>query len=239
MLHDQPPRPANMANIVAINRGKLPLTLEEPEVPPLPTDAARQLIAEGCLVLDTREHEAFDRSHIPGAYGVQQSSASFEQNVGWILPSAGSFLLVVNDANEARLAAHKLAFVGLDRRVVGFLEIGAWASGRNPSTSLPRIEVDELKRRVNGGQVNVLDVRERDEWDAGHIRGARHVSFKLLPGAIDRLALSPADPVAVVCAAGMRSSTACSILRRRGFEQVTNVAGGMNAWNKAGLPVIR
>ena len=50
--------------------------------------------------------------------------------------------------------------------------------------------------------------------------------------------LGPGDAVAVVCASGVRSSTACSILLRNGYQRVHNVTGGMGAWNAAALPTV-
>jgi len=238
MLRDQPPRPANMANIVAINQGRRPLTMIEPRPPRLSAAQAQRLLEGGCLALDTRDHDAFARSHVVGAYSVQQSSGSFEQNVGWILPPEGDFLLVVDDAGAASRAARKLAFVGLDGRVAGFVEAASGLDGL-PLTSLTLIDVHELQRLLRASKLEVLDVRERSEWETGHIPGAKHMSFKLLPAEIDRLTLTAGEAVAVVCAGGMRSSTACSILRRRGFEQVVNVVGGVSAWESAGLPLAR
>jgi rhodanese-related sulfurtransferase len=64
------------------------------------------------------------------------------------------------------------------------------------------------------------------------------MSFKLLDQHLDEIGISPEEHVSVICAAGIRSSTACSILLRRGFENVNNVTGGMTAWNAADLPKV-
>ena len=91
-------------------------------------------------------------------------------------------------------------------------------------------EADELQR---GGAV-LLDVRERDEWNAGHAPGARHVPLGDLPNRLDSL---PRDrQVVVVCRSGHRSSQATSFLVRSGFD-VVNLDGGMRAWATAGLPL--
>jgi len=239
MTLDQPPRPANMQNIVAINQGRKPCTMEEPDPPIVSPAAAAERVEAGHLVLDVRPHEPFGAGHVPGAYNVDATSGSFEQNVGWILPPNEPLILVVETEEDVRAATCKLAFVGLDSRVRGGLTLAAWRGAGHDVAGLEQLDVAGLRRAMDSGDVQVLDVRDANEWAVGTIDSATLTSFKHLPAELDRLTLSPDRPVAVYCAGGMRSSTACSILVRRGFRQVYNVTGGMGAWRDAGLPVIR
>lgn len=81
----------------------------------------------------------------------------------------------------------------------------------------------------------LLDVREQDEWDAGHAPDAVHVPLHQVPA---RLAELPTDrPVDVVCHFGGRSAQATAFLLQRGVD-ARNVDGGMDAWERAGLPVV-
>jgi hydroxyacylglutathione hydrolase len=238
MLLDQPPRPANMVNIVAINQGKRPYTTRDPDVPAIaPADAAR-LIDAGHALIDVRPHEAYAAGHVPRAVSVQLSSSSFEQNLGWILSDDRPFILVVDAPGDARAAAHKLAFVGLDARAVAFLPFGAWSQAALPVAGLPQIGVDELSRELGAGRIRLLDVRDRTEWEAGHIAASLHANFRHLPLLAHQLSIAPDETVAVTCAGGMRSATACGLLRERGFGRVVNVRGGLGAWRAAGLPVV-
>ena len=83
--------------------------------------------------------------------------------------------------------------------------------------------------------MTVLDVRTEKEWNAGHIDGAIHIHGGLLQ---DRFADIPRDePVAVVCGSGYRASIAASFLKREGYQDVSNVVGGMSAWKAAGFPM--
>jgi rhodanese-related sulfurtransferase len=80
----------------------------------------------------------------------------------------------------------------------------------------------------------VIDVRERDEWHSGHIDGAVHVPLSQIGARLDDI---PVDAeVITVCRSGMRSSKAAGQLTSAG-RKVANLAGGMNAWRSAGLPV--
>jgi len=241
MNADQPVRPANIANIVAINQGRRPLTMGVPTAEGLTLEAFDARRAAGAVVIDTRSTAAYAAGHVPGVYHVHLTNAEFEQRVGWLVPPDQPMLLVVERRDDVARALHALAFVGLDARVEGFLKGGmrAWMAGGRPMATLPQITVHELHRRLEAanGQ-RTLDVREADEWRAFHIDGAHQLSYKQLAARIDELGLAPDDPIAVICEGGVRSSTACSLLEMRGYRHLANVAGGMTAWNDAHLPSV-
>ncbi len=82
----------------------------------------------------------------------------------------------------------------------------------------------------------LLDVREDDEWAAGHAPGAHHLPMSELPG---RLAEVPTDrDVAVVCRSGGRSAQVVAYLMNNGWDQVRNADGGMHQWVAVGRPVV-
>ena len=85
----------------------------------------------------------------------------------------------------------------------------------------------------------VVDVREDDEWVAGHIEGARHIPMGELPGRFDDVAgLADASPeLVVVCRSGGRSARVVAWLAQNGVDAV-NLAGGMGAWASAGRPMV-
>ncbi|GAB3674841.1 rhodanese-like domain-containing protein [Angustibacter aerolatus] len=96
-------------------------------------------------------------------------------------------------------------------------------------SDVPETSVDDLP-----ADAVLLDVREDDEWEAGHVEGATHVPLGEVPG---RLAELPeGDPLYVVCRSGNRSGRAVAWLNAQGLETV-NVAGGMRAWAAAGKPM--
>lgn len=241
MNEGQPVRPANILNIVAINQGKLPLTMDEPAAPGLSPDRFAELRTAGHMVVDTRSSAAFGSGHITGALNINLASAEFEQRVGWVTPDDVPLLLVMESDADLVRALRALAFIGLDSRVVGYLQGGmkAWIRDGRQVTTVHQISVHQLSEHLhNGVDMRVLDVREDAEWDEGHIDGAHSKSLRQLRGQTGELGLEPADHVSVVCAVGVRSSTASSILLADGFEHVYNVTGGMRAWNAAGLPTV-
>ena len=82
----------------------------------------------------------------------------------------------------------------------------------------------------------VLDVREDDEWVAGHAPGALHVPMMEIPARADEV---PTDrDVVVVCRVGQRSAQVVAYLRQSGWENVINLDGGMASWDAAGRPMV-
>ena len=237
MTADQPPRPANIQNIVAINQGRRPLTMDEPSAGRRSPSEVLDLIRKGRRVLDTRSPEAFGARHIPGATNVQLDGSEFEQRVGWMLSPDEAVVLGVEAHEAAQRAVRKLAFVGLDQGVEGYVEMEDWESAGLPTASLSQIDVDQLRGRLGKDGLKVLDVREASEWNRGHIPGALHLNFKHLPTHLGELPLGREDRLAVICASAMRSSTACSFLLRNGYRNLLNVTGGMRAWQNAGHPL--
>jgi hydroxyacylglutathione hydrolase len=247
MQDDQPVKPANILNIVAINQGKRPLTPYTPT--PNPHSLSPNQVEERMpthAIVDARESADYGAGHIPGAYNVQLSSSEFEQRVGWVVPDNTPIILVTETAEDAQTALYKMAFIGLDQSVVGYLEGGteAWMAAGKPMASVPQMDVHTLREKLSRNGLCVLDVRSRDEWDEGHIEGAHRMRYTdmapqlEIPAQINKLPFDHDDPIAVTCATGMRSSTAISMLRRHGYRNLHNVTGGMSAWEQAGFPML-
>lgn len=97
----------------------------------------------------------------------------------------------------------------------------------------PDVTVQQAADAAAAGQVLLVDVREDDEWAAGHAPGAVHLALGTLEAAD-----VPSDrPVVAVCRSGNRSGVAAAHLAQAGVD-VANMAGGMTAWAAAGLPVV-
>lgn len=99
-------------------------------------------------------------------------------------------------------------------------------------------QADTLKAtRLYNDDALVLDVREDNEYAAGHIPKAKHIPLAQLAGRISELDKFKNKPVLVTCRSGQRSARACGMLKKAGFETVYNQAGGIIAWERANLPV--
>ena len=105
-----------------------------------------------------------------------------------------------------------------------------------PAVSPDNLTPSDAHARGRDGAI-LLDVREPDEWQSGHAAGAKHIPLGQLRA---RLSALPRDrEIITICRSGNRSSRAAAELRRAGFTAVRNMAGGMTAWARAGLPIQR
>lgn len=100
--------------------------------------------------------------------------------------------------------------------------------------SIPEVDPVEAMRLTNESGAILLDVREDDEWSAGHAPGAIHRPL----GSLDVSAYDPTVQVVAVCRSGKRSAVAAGQLAAAGIT-VYNLAGGMQAWLGSGQPVIK
>lgn len=90
---------------------------------------------------------------------------------------------------------------------------------------------------INRDEAKVVDVREADEFAAGHLPDAINIPLSQLAKRAGELETWKTFPLLVYCAAGSRSTRACADLKKLGFDKLHNLDGGVGAWQKAGLPV--
>ena len=105
------------------------------------------------------------------------------------------------------------------------------------ATGGPWVTPVQATHLINREDAFVVDVREPAEFGAGHVLGAKNLPLARIDAAGADLAKRKAKPVIVCCETGNRSASAAATLRKLGFERVFNLAGGMKAWQDAGLPV--
>ena len=233
-------KPPNVERIVGLNRGPLLEQLGNPS--PLSPRAVEIAIAEGAVLVDARTNEQFDEAHIPGAISASAYETGFATKVGRVVPGDGELIVVAASDGYELDAAEQLASVGLPVR--GYLQGGmtAWRSEGRPVSRIEMIDPAALAERLGsedaGDGIVVLDVRDADEFEEGHIPGAVHIPFGDLP---ERSGELPRDrTIAAVCSGGKRSGLAASLLQREGFEHVLHVAdGGVGTWEREGRQVVK
>ena len=114
----------------------------------------------------------------------------------------------------------------------GFLAIVAEAKKKIRETTIPVI-ADRLAR---GERFHFVDVREDDEYRAGHAKGAIHISKGVLERDIETKIPNKQDEIVLYCGGGFRSALAAEVLGRMGYTNVLSMDGGMRGWRDAGLP---
>jgi glyoxylase-like metal-dependent hydrolase (beta-lactamase superfamily II)/rhodanese-related sulfurtransferase len=188
---------------------------------PMPGGRSPQEVADrlgsGAWVVDARWRVQFARAHVPGSVNVEldDTMASY---VGWVVPFGEPLLLVLPEPVQESLeeAFTQLLRVGYEG-VEGYLEggIDGWRAQDRPVASYRVAGLDELCRSYRAGTVgNLLDVRQRSEWDQGHVADSQHIFVGDLP---DHLGEVPREKETwAICATGYRASMAASLLARDG-----------------------
>jgi rhodanese-related sulfurtransferase len=230
---EQPAAPAYFAYDAGLNRAER-ATLERvlaTALKPLALDEALQAVKGGALLLDTRDADSFAAEHVKGSLNIGLSGR-YASWVGTLLDPQRSILIVAAPGKEEE-SATRLGRIGFDR-IAGFLRGGVASAAARPELLVrgQRITREALAARLAGkSPPQVVDVRTNTEWSAGHIDGALHL---VLDDLAQNLARVPKGrELVVVCKSGYRSSIAASVLHAGGFERVTDLVGGMDAWSTA------
>ncbi len=238
ILSNVPPFPPYYRRMKRVNAEGPAILDGLPGNHPLEVEDFSQRVQSGAAVIDLRNALAFGAGHIEGSFGIGYGGKISEW-ASWLVPYDTPLLLVMAHDQMQTEVARSLVRVGLDQ-LEGYLKGGieAWTMAGRPLRSLPQIDPVQLARRREESNLQVVDVRSQAEWDSGHISGAIHVMAGHLADSLDRIPDSGTS-LAVICASGYRSTAAASVLERHGFKNLFNAAGGMTAWEKAGLPVER
>jgi hydroxyacylglutathione hydrolase len=204
-----------MERIVELNRG--PFLAAQPRLGPVDGGDA--------TVLDVRAAEAFAAGHVPGAFNVPLSGGSFGTKAGFVLHPHERIVLHADSVDDAELAARRL-------RAVGFLELAGYLADADATEPLEGVSVEDLDALLAAGGVDLIDVREADERDAGFIPGSRHVPYRLLRS----YGASVADgkPIVTICESGPRAAIAASVLVAAGVDARPVYPGGIADWQRRG-----
>jgi hydroxyacylglutathione hydrolase len=238
---DLAPQPPNFKRIVELNRG--PLLTDAAALQPLVPPRAKEVLDAGATLLDGRSPREFDAQHVPGSLNVTMARSAVGTRAAWIVDAESEVVVMAATDDEAKRMARLLEAVGF-RRVLGYLAggVGAWQEAGLDTGSTPAIDVHELADRLRKDDVALLDVREDDEWEEGHVAGSIHVPYHdLRDGTPAELRDSERGcVVAVACSIGNRSSIAASLLKRAGVENLVHVAdGGIADLADEGIELVR
>ena len=215
-----------------------PPVLDRLPIPvPLKPKAFLEQIKQGAIVVDTRKPSAFGGAHIKGSISIWLER--IPSYAGWVLSYDKPILLVLEDKNYLENAVRLLYRLGYDN-ITGYLVGGieGWYKQALPVEHFGLLSVHELKKWLNQeNSLFLLDVREENDWEQGHIPGSVNIFSGYLQ---DRIKELPKDKsIIVICKVGNRASLGASVLSQAGFKEVHNVLGGMIAWKSAGYDITK
>ena len=226
------PQPPNFKRIVVRNRG--PLEAHDNPAEAVDAGSAARLQQAGAVVIDGRGVEPFDHGHIPGSVGVPAGVTGFATKVAWIVDPEREVILVGADTAQTETMAMALHAVAVDRTLVLTGGVDAWVAAGYQLRSVETTDAAALEPQWRAGDVQLLDVRERDEWDEFRIPGSVNVPYHELSGEVG--GLDPARPIACICSGGTRSGVAVGLLQRDGLDCV-HVVDGVEVWRHLGFPL--
>jgi hydroxyacylglutathione hydrolase len=233
------PQPPNFERIVELNRG--PLLTAATRLEPLSPQRALELVEAGATLIDGRDPREYDAAHPPDSLNVTMTHNGVGTRAAWVVDPEDEVVVLAASDPDARRLAGLLEAVGF-RSIVGYVAggIGAWRRARLETDAIPAIDVKGLAERLWDEEAVLLDVREDDEWEEGHVRGSIHIPYHELRDGLPAEVRATGRPLAVACSAGNRSSLAASLLRRAGIDNVLHVAdGGVQHLEEEGFELVR
>ncbi|MFP5489296.1 MAG: rhodanese-like domain-containing protein, partial [Acidimicrobiia bacterium] len=189
-----------------------------------------ELVAGGAMLVDGRDPEEFASGHLRQAINVGLNGR-YAEFAGSVIPSDVDIVLVTEPGQELE-GKNRLARIGFDR-VVGYLAepYKVMFQHRDDAQIASRLTARAFdERRTELADLQIVDVRNPGEIAEGAIPGAIEIPVGQLPSRLDELDVT--RPTVVYCAGGYRSSVAASLLRQRGFADVSDIIGGYTAWTE-------
>jgi hydroxyacylglutathione hydrolase len=237
---DQPDAPPYFTYDAVLNSKERP-TLEEAlgrEMSPMGLDHVLALQAVGAQILDVRDPAEFAAAHLAGSINVGLVG-QYATWAGTVL-SRDQPIVIIADPGREHEAATRLGRIGFDQ-VAGYLQDGLQSLESRPALTVAteRISAQLAAERMAAGPRDKLplavDVRAPAEREQKRIGGSVSLPLNHFGERVSELPTN--RPLLVYCAGGYRSSIAASLLQRQGFTQVSEIAGGIAAWEAAKLPM--
>jgi len=233
LLADQPEPPKYFAKMKSLNKIDRPLLTEVPKLKILSATELKDALSKGIKLIDARNKVDFAAGFIPGSINIQGNN-SFATWAGWFLNYEEQFILLA-DENQLDDLTRKLMRIGLDN-IMGYIPTtNDWTNTGGTLKTANVISLSEFKPMLEDKNLQLIDVRNETEYNAGHIEGAEHIFVGKLLDNLDKI--SKDKKVVIHCQSGDRAAIAYSLLVKNGFENVQNYSAGMNEWLKENNPV--
>jgi hydroxyacylglutathione hydrolase len=225
LLSGQPEPPRYFAQMKKVNKRGAALLKELPVI--LNHAWMERDLPSRALVLDTRPLDDYSHGHIPGTINIPISDNSFCTYLGWYVDYDAPLYVIAYD-QDVPTVIQALRSIGVDN-LRGVFSPSALKEATGVIWQMAPTQAREAKLKL-------LDVRGLEEYRARHIADATHIHMGEVLHHLDKLPRH--ETLVVHCGGGTRSQVVVSLLQRAGFSNVANMAGGIEAWHAAGLPVV-
>jgi hydroxyacylglutathione hydrolase len=215
------------------NKNGAPILSNLPYLKPLSMEEIKKHSDNRWQIVDIRPPESFAGGHIPNSLSIFKDILPVYG--GWMLNYDDPIVIIDENGDQSVLdeIIRYLIRIGYDN-IDSYLARGfdAWFKGAGEIKTVNIWTVHELKENIDDDSIFLLDVRKNVDWPKMHIEGAYHIFVGELK---ERLSELPRDKsIVIYCDVGYKTSLAVSVLEKHGFNNLTNVLGGITAWVKAG-----
>lgn len=217
--------PSYFSRLPALNQAGPRHYGQLPGLPALAPEDVESMRAAGAVVIDVRPVEHYADAHIPGSLSIQLRPV-FASWLGWLVEPGVPVIFVLDEGQDREDLVRQCLTIGVEDlagELTGGLE--AWVAAGRSTASIAIVGPGELRGTV-------LDVRQDNEFAAGHVPHAAHVEL----GALAHAPV-PSGPLTTMCGHHERAMTGASILEGRGVGELAVLWDGFGGWTEAGHPV--
>ena len=210
-----------------ISKGNSPLS---------PSDFENIANESHAIILDVRHEKEFIQGHIPQSIFIG-IDGSFAPWVGAVIKDVNQPILIVAEEDKINEVITRLSRVGFDN-TLGYLRGGikAWEKENREIDTVQSVPTSQFEIDYKTNNNPIFDVRKKGEWDTSHIKDAHHVCLSMLNEELGQF--QKEKNFYVHCAGGYRSVIASSILKKRGYHNVINVAEGYDAIQHSSIELV-
>jgi len=201
-------RPINQA-------GPIVYGVDLPALKPLGVDALDAVRAAGGTIVDARPLARFGKGHIPGSISNELRD-QFGTWLGWVLKADTPVVIVLDADQDERALVRQALNVGFEN-LAGRIDLDGWIAAGRALNSIDIVDAAHIDPTVP-----ILDIRQQNEYEAGHVKDAMHVEL----GALTLIPTEELPPAVVHCGHGQRAMTAASLLARSGVEALAVTTAG-------------
>lgn len=229
ILEGQPQAPMYFKEMKRLNKIVRPLQIEVPKTPMLSQQEFLRAVNRNLLVIDTRDRKVVEKGFIPGSLHIANSD-SFSTYVGSLVDYTPQIVLIGQSEDIADIT-RKLMRIGMDN-IYGYIpEVDSELT----LEKVDLIEANQIKDYQNKDNVQLIDVRSKQEYDSGHIKGFENIALNDLQQSGEKI--SKDKTIVIHCQSGARAAIAYSVLKKMGYNNVVNYSGGINNWKAKGMPL--